>query len=455
MLLGPFDKRRKRSRFNIIPSAPEIVHAPGHIRIGNAASSSRKAARQASASLCKSKIHLQSHLVTSPRSEQTSYFFQYFDTFLKHNNFNPGSVFSTDVVHLMKDQRAGTFLLDAVLSLGAMQAAKLGSFEGLTPSHSYQAAVHYYSKSVLGLRHALSEFEHVSGAQHGILWATHLLGLFELMNDPTGQGWIQHLVHGTSKALVAAGPSSCQSGLGQRFFAEIRIFEVCRAIIFNEPTFLADSEWTRLAVEMLSANDKDETRSLHELLDIVVLCSTLRVRASNLVYSLSGSGIENFEKHLDDAYDISQQGFHLRQALLGWGARNETYKTLVSATADKDFGLLVRAFFSATSIYLSGVFDYEIMHWQEMGIVIPNLSEDEIQMHVAAILTQTNMMLNGSSVSPLLVLFPLRVAGARSCKNWQQDCILEQLAVIDRTFPVASAFRVELGKVWARRTCGG
>lgn len=97
------------------------------------------------------------------------------------------------------------------------------------------------------------------------------------MSDTTGQGWVQHLVHGTSNALVATGPSAFESGLGKRFFTEIRIFEVCRAIVFNEPTFLAEPEWQNLAAK-LQVLEADDSHPLDALLDIIVLCSTLRVR---------------------------------------------------------------------------------------------------------------------------------------------------------------------------------
>ncbi|KAF9775664.1 hypothetical protein IL306_006215 [Fusarium sp. DS 682] len=158
-----------------------------------------------------------------------------------------------------------------------MQAVKLNASDGVDPTKTYKLAVHNYSKSVLGLRQTLEKFDQDPSARHGILWTTHLLGLFELMTDATGEGWVQHLVHGTSKALIAAGPTACQSGLGQRFFTEVRIFEVCRSIIFNESTFLANPDWKYLTNEML-ARCQSSDQSLDELLDIIVSCSTLRVR---------------------------------------------------------------------------------------------------------------------------------------------------------------------------------
>ncbi|KAH7473061.1 hypothetical protein FOMA001_g12655 [Fusarium oxysporum f. sp. matthiolae] len=348
----------------------------------------------------------------------------------------------------MKDQASGTFLHDAVLSLGAMQAVKLNASEGIDPSKTYNLAVHHYSKSVLGLRNALEKFDQEPSARHRILWTTHLLGLFELMTDATGEGWIQHLVHGTSKALVAAGPTSCQSGHGQRFFTEIRIFEVCRAIIFNEPTFLAKADWRCLIREM-RAKEQGNADILDELLDIIVSCSTLRVRAKDLIYYSDADDV-HLPKHLDEAFDVAQEGFRLRQALIDWEAKGVPSKQLTAENTNGSFSSLTKAFFAAISIYLSGVFDYEIPYWQDMGIVASNLSEEEIQMHVINILTHTNSVLYNSSISPLLVLFPLRVAGARSWQGWQQDCIMQNLLVVERTFPVAAAFRADLMGVWAR-----
>lgn len=95
------------------------------------------------------------------------------------------------------------------------------------------------------------------------------------MSDSTGQGWIQHLVHGTASALVATGPLTFESGPGRSFFLEIKIFEVCRAIIFNESTFLAVKEWRELSVRLQAPG---QPHPLDTLLDIVVMCSSLRVR---------------------------------------------------------------------------------------------------------------------------------------------------------------------------------
>ncbi len=98
------------------------------------------------------------------------------------------------------------------------------------------------------------------------------------MNDSTGEGWLQHLIHGTSQALIASGPSSCISGPCRRFFTESKIFEVCRAIVFNQPTFLAEDKWMALSASLREASIGSAQEALDALLDIVAMCASLRVK---------------------------------------------------------------------------------------------------------------------------------------------------------------------------------
>ncbi len=124
----------------------------------------------------------------------------------------------------------------------------------------------------------------------------------------------------------------------------------------------------------------------------------------------------------------------------------------VSSSFEKSQGSdihLARVFFSATSIYLSGVFDYDILHWETLGITdIPALTEDKIQAHVAVILEGTSTALSRVNLSTLLFLFPLRIAGARSWDKLQRDHVKSLLVEVEIEFAVAETFRTELGRVW-------
>jgi hypothetical protein len=94
------------------------------------------------------------------------------------------------------------------------------------------------------------------------------------------------------------------------------------------------------------------------------------------------------------------------------------------------------------------VFDYEITHWNNMGIPVSTLTEGEIQDHWGTTMRLTQAILDASNVSPVLLLFPLRVAGARSYQPWQQMEVVRLLRRIEGTFAAAGAFTIDLGRVW-------
>jgi hypothetical protein len=119
-------------------------------------------------------------LSINPSNDQTYYLSHYFNTFLQRNTVNPETKVFTDVASLMKDEVSGGFLHHAVLSIGAMQAVKLNSSEGINSSQAYRLAVSHYSKSVEGLRKALARFHLRPSSLYCVLWTTHLLGLFEV-----------------------------------------------------------------------------------------------------------------------------------------------------------------------------------------------------------------------------------------------------------------------------------
>ncbi len=98
------------------------------------------------------------------------------------------------------------------------------------------------------------------------------------MNDSTGERWLQHLIHGTSQALIASGPSTCMSGPCRRFFTESKIFEVCRAVVFNQTTFLAGETWMALSASLHEPLISSSQKALDALLDIVIMCASLRVK---------------------------------------------------------------------------------------------------------------------------------------------------------------------------------
>ncbi|KAH7165323.1 hypothetical protein EDB81DRAFT_942388 [Dactylonectria macrodidyma] len=466
MPVGPFDHRKKR--FRCRPCATSHLKCSGALPCSNCekrgASCTYSNQKPAKAPIlidrgeqktlasygAPAAVVRRVQVNAGPRADPTLFYFYYFDIFLRKNSFSCQGKSSVDIKELMQRSTCGGYLKDAVLSLGAMEAVKLRSHDGPPHQETYRFALNSYMRSVAGLRDALEYHSHEPQLRHNVLWTTLLLGLFELMSDSTGQGWVQHIVHGTSKALVASGPHACHSSFGKRFFTEVKIFEVCRAIVFNEPTFLAQPKWRALSGKFQADLNGTEIHPLDDLLDIIVACSSLRVRVDDFIYK---SQPTTHDLLTAEAQEISIEGFIHRATLSEWNTRNaQILLASPKVGVVDDFLLLAKIFFAATSIYLSGVFDYEITYWQNLEIPAATLAEDEIQGHVQTIIDMSKIVLDSSSVSPVLLLFPLRVAGARSWHTSQQECILKLLDKVEVTFSVAAAFKFQLGQLWTTFT---
>ncbi|KAK4158157.1 hypothetical protein C8A00DRAFT_11007 [Chaetomidium leptoderma] len=398
-------------------------------------------------------------ITKSPNASPMLFYFSYYDIFLQKNKFTGLGTPWKDVKELMKRGDPETYLLDAMLSLGGMQALKLCEVSKSKKIHEF--ALESYTRAIAGLRHALSGTVDDAQSRARILWTTLLLGLFELMNDSTGDGWLQHLVHGTAQALIAGGPSTCISGSCRIFFTESKVFEVCRSVVFNQPSFLAEEKWMALSASLRPSLTSRSQRALDLLLDIVVRCSSLRVQAANLIESIRSSGLAGIAEH---AQGVSLQGFALRDQLRGWALIYHTSNVFRDLGTPQDSSLaddrlsepepepepqlLAETFFSATSIYLSGVFDYEIGYWQSLHLPAPTLSEDEIQQHVTSILALSQRLIVETSISPLLLLYPLRVASARARQTSQKQQIMKLLGIARSSFAVAGAFMADIEDLW-------
>jgi hypothetical protein len=97
------------------------------------------------------------------------------------------------------------------------------------------------------------------------------------------------------------------------------------------------------------------------------------------------------------------------------------------------------------------VFDYEIGYWQTLHLPAPVLGEDEIQQHVSLILASSQRLVVETSLSPLLLLFPLRVASARARTTEQRRQIMDLLELVGLRFSVARAIVADVEELWRYR----
>lgn len=150
------------------------------------------------------------------------------------------------------------------------------------------------------------------------------------------------------------------------------------------------------------------------------------------------------------AKETATEAFQLHDNLAIWDLEDSA----MSFGHDKDFDdeqVLTRIFFAATSIYLSGNFDYRLDLWRGYNISVPVLSKPEILQHFDTITKSVKKALTEARLSPLLFLYPLRVAGSRSQEVWQQAIVRDLLCKVRLEFVVAETFLGELEELWRQR----
>lgn len=181
-------------------------------------------------------------------------------------------------------------------------------------------------------------------------------------------------------------------------------------------------------------------------------------RVRELIY---GEACPDFILSPTHPEDLNREGFALRRSLEYW---RQYYSRLhtpypvdiglggspvdVDAIDDCDSTVLSHMFFAATSIYLSGIFDYELPFWNTLGLDVASLSEPEIQGHCRMILDLAHVAIHKTKLSPLVSLLPLRVAGSRARDESGRGEIMKLLRSIQRGFSVASAIATELDELW-------
>ena len=97
------------------------------------------------------------------------------------------------------------------------------------------------------------------------------------MRDKTGDGFVKHL-SGTSSLLRLRGPEAHISGPGRSFFLTVRVFEICRSLIYSEPTFLCHPEWISLMMEIKREDINNTLHPKEDLLNLMTECSSLSHR---------------------------------------------------------------------------------------------------------------------------------------------------------------------------------
>jgi hypothetical protein len=97
-----------------------------------------------------------------------------------------------------------------------------------------------------------------------------------LLSDDSGEGWVKHMLYGTSKMLQLAGPSDCMSPIRRMFYDMFRVLEASRALLYNEETILSQEGWLQLQ-KTLSSN-ATRWKPMEEIVTLMIQTSAFSLR---------------------------------------------------------------------------------------------------------------------------------------------------------------------------------
>lgn len=95
------------------------------------------------------------------------------------------------------------------------------------------------------------------------------------MIEPSEANWETHFLHGTSALLRLRGPEACCASPNERnMFLTMRTFEVNRALIYNDRSFLYEAAWREMAEVLMRDVDTVHMGKL-EVEEVMLGCSEL------------------------------------------------------------------------------------------------------------------------------------------------------------------------------------
>ena len=315
-----------------------------------------------------------------------------------------------------------------------------------------KTALKYYSAAVTLLRSELGHPNTNGHNQDDLLWSTLLLSIFELMCDTTGDGFLFHFVQGTASLLQAQGPDYCLQSSHRSFFRLARMFEIGRAVVFWDGTFLQEPQWQD-AIRAVSESDglANPSGTFEELLTLLAEVITLNHNTKALALTVTPVSLQ--PQHVEQLHNAANQGLELERTLESWHASliSRSSSTASQTHPDESQLLLALIYYHTTSMNIISTFSNHL-HFAYLALSVPIHTPSQTQSHVNAVLDLVNRAVQRTTLAGPLLLWPLRAAGSRSVTKEQLGKVVELLREIARKgFVVARSFEESLRRQWAIR----
>ncbi|KAH7184588.1 uncharacterized protein B0J16DRAFT_414077 [Fusarium flagelliforme] len=358
-------------------------------------------------------------------------YLEFFSLFMRRCQFTRASAdLASDLLPLIQTCAP---LQEAAIAIGALEASRRATVNFTSERQSPEIiALQSYGRSIRRLQAELDTLE--ASQCQGVLWCTLLLGLFDLMTQVSGDQWAKHMLYGTSRIVQTFGMTRPVNHLGKQFLAAFNWLEANRAILYCEETILSQGEW--------GCQYRYPTPPLTSQVDSIFELFLQVSSFSKFFFDCIESIPESRRVYDTDISHLGCEGRAHQQRLQDWHSQY---------LGDTEYGdvycKLELAISHALQLLICMNYTFYTC-WDE--VTIPRLNTSETESHVSAILCYAGQIVDSSIIPGLLMLFPLRMAGANTNDRSQKDRILRLLERISQTgFIVSNRITVDLEEVWA------
>ncbi|KAH7165166.1 hypothetical protein EDB81DRAFT_678820 [Dactylonectria macrodidyma] len=433
--VGPLDKRRRISRCQ--PCAKRRIKCEGGSPCQHCVRTNKTCepqspvpheiqfvAEQSPRHPSDTRISVQIHAV------RDAVYLDHFVTFIQRCQFTAG--FASATIDMLRCMNTSQPLHNLTMAIGALEASRRSSVRS-DPLHDSPQfiAFGFYGRSIQALNHRLETRDALH--RDDVLWSTFLIGLFELMTEASGEQWATHMVHGTSMIFQMTGPTKRPSALREQLFLAFRVLETHRAILYGEQTFLSRDVWTQYQESM--ASKPPEPGGL--VLELMIRISSFAKRFFDSIEAIPDS-LRSMHPKMDA---LANEGVTLLQHLKAWHDN-----TIVDSDDQNAYLNLALANYHALVLFHCRNFAF-YPGWNEDSNL--RLTRAEIDQHVDVIILLAGPILELSTIPGVLLLFPLRMAGANTTSADGKKRIRAILSrIYQKGFVVSDRIKVDLERCW-------
>lgn len=299
-------------------------------------------------------------------------------------------------------------------------------------------AMAHYRQSISSLR---SQLASASRIDDSALWTSLLLALFELMSETSGAGFMLHFTRGLPALLRNQKVDRDRARRCRFLLQSVQMLEVMRAASFwtyTQPTMSEDPDWQILMEEI--AGDTSEAAHFSVLYALMGRLVTLNNLVSSIVLVTTCQDMKSGQGQ--QLLDATIEGWKLHQDLDTWSEQHTK-----SSDAFAPISIISNIYHMTLTINLMSIFSFP--HFKELNLSVPTISDGSLEDRVDILIFLLETALRSTSLAGLLLLWPIRVAGAKATRQDQVSIVSDMLREIEqRGFVVAKNFEKVLTRQW-------